>query len=132
MNPPSEDLKDILESSAAALGLTFGTDLFISKMPDNPDICYCLYDYPGEPPEVNYEYDMPSVQVRIRGKKGGYRNAWLAAKDIRDVLHGIHNEEWNSARYIGIWCQSDILAVGYDDNNRPLLTVNFRIHRATA
>jgi hypothetical protein len=132
VNPPTEDIKDILESSAAGLGLALGTDLFVAKMPDEPDICYCLYDTGGDEPQANYEYQMPRVQVRARGKKGGYRNAWLGLAAVRDALHGVNNEVWNSTRYVGIWCESDILAVGYDDSNRPLLTVNLRIHRTTA
>lgn len=132
MNPQSEDIKDKLVSSQAGLGLTFGTDLFISEMPDEPDICYCLYDTGGVDPQANYEYDMVHLQVRARGGKGGYRAAWLAIKDIRDELHGTYGETWNGTRYIGIWCMGDILFAGYDKNGRPLLTVNFRIHRTSA
>lgn len=132
MNPPSEDIKDKLVSSQAGLGLVFGTNLFISKMPESPNTCYCIYDTGGGEPEANYEYDTPTMQILARGNKGGYRSAWSALKDIRDELHGSYGETWNGTRYIGIWCQSDILFAGYDDNNRPLLTVNFRIHRTTA
>jgi hypothetical protein len=132
MNPPSEDIKDMLVASSAGLGHTFGIDMFISEMPDSPDVCYCIYDTGGIEPEVQYEYDRPAVQVRVRGAKSGYRSAWLAAKDIRDTLHGVHNETWNSTRYVGIWCMGDILFAGYDDSGRPQFTINFRIHRVSA
>lgn len=132
MNPASEDIKDMLVASAAGLGLTFGTDIFISKIPDTPDVCYCIYDTGGMDPESQYEYDRPTVQVLCRGANGGYRAAWLAAKDVRDVLHGVSNETWNSTRYIGVWCMGDVLFAGYDESERPLFTINFRIHRASA
>jgi hypothetical protein len=131
MNPPSEDIKDILISSAAGIDLTFGTNLFISSMPDSPDLCACIYDTGGSEPEHNYNYMRPTIQTTIRGKKStGYRDAWKLAETIRNVLYAIHNETWNGTWYIGVWAETDIFFVGYDENKRPLLTVNFRIHRS--
>lgn len=131
MNPPSEDIKDILEETSS-LGLTFATDLFISEMPDSPDECVCVYDTGGEAAWPDYTYEKPTVQVRVRGEKGQYRSAHLLAQGIRDTLNGTANDTRNGARYIGIWDVSDVLFVGYDDNRRPLLTLNFRIQRTTA
>ena len=130
MNPSSEDIKDILESSAVGVG-TFATDLFIGKEPDSPNACVTIYDTGGAEPEAGYVYDYPTIQIRIRGEVGGYRNAYLKAKEVRDALHGRINEIWSSTRYIGIWAMSDILFLGIDDKQRPIFTVNFRIHRTT-
>ena len=126
MNPPSEDIKDMLVD--AGIG-TFGADLFISQMPDTPNACVGLYDTGGYQPEANYVYDRPTVMARIRGDIGGYINAYGKAEDIKGELHGLTNETWNSTRYVQILCQSDIMFLGYDDNNRPLLSINFAIHR---
>jgi hypothetical protein len=126
MNSPSEDIKDMLVT--AGLG-TFGTNLFIGLEPTTPDICTTIYDTGGEPAEVDYNYERPTVMVRVRGAEGGYRAAHLVAQSIRDELNGKHNVTVNSARYVGIWMQTDVLAIGTDDNGRPLFTINFRIHR---
>jgi len=126
VNPTSEDFKDILV--AAGVG-TYETDIFISVMPETPDACISIYDTPGYPPAANYVYDYPAVQVRIRGAIWGYQDAWDKAKEVRDALHGLTNETWNSTRYIQILCEADIMFINYDDNNRPLLTVNFLVHR---
>lgn len=126
MNPPSEDIKDMLVT--AGLG-TFGEDLFIGFEPTDPDICTTIYDSGGEPAEVDYNYERPNVNIRVRGAKGGYRAAQIVAQNIRDELNGKHNITVNAARYVGIWMQSDILTIGTDDNERPLFTTNFRIHR---
>lgn len=128
MNASSEDIKDILEGTSS-LALTFATDLFISEMPTNPDQCVCIYDTGGEPPEPDYNYERPTLQIRIRGVKGGYLVAHELAQSIRDTLNGEHNYTVNDTRYIAIWAMGDILFIGYDDNHRPLLTVNFRLHR---
>ena len=128
MNPPSIDVKDIL-AATSSLALTFATDLFVSEMPTTPDACVCVYDSGGDDPEVEYTYERPHVQVRIRGDKGGYEVAHELARAIRDTLSGTANYTINAARYVGIWAVGDILSIGYDNNQRPLLTVNFRLHR---
>lgn len=131
MNPPSEDIKDIFEATSA-LALTFRTDLFISEMPISPDDCVCIYDTGGDPPKTDYTYEKPTIQVRIRGARGSYRDAHNLAQSIRDTLNGEHNYTINETRYLAIWAIGDILFVGYDDNHRPLLTINFRLHRTNA
>lgn len=131
MNPPSEDIKDIL-AAASALALTFATDLFVSEMPATPDLCVTIYDTGGFDPDVNFVYDRPTVQIRVRGDRGEYLVAHGLAQTIRDLLSGEHNYTINGARYIAIWAQGDIISVGYDDNHRPILTINFRLHRTNA
>ena len=126
MNQPSEDFKDILV--AAGVG-TYETDLFISMMPTTPNACISIYDTGGLDPILNYVYDYPTVQVRIRGAIFGYQAAWDKAEEVKNALHGLTNETWNSTRYIQIGCQGDILFLNYDDSNRPLLSVNFLVHR---
>ncbi len=128
MNPPSKDMKDILAGNSA-LALTVDTDLFYAEMPDTPDACVCIYDTPGFPADPHQTYERPTVQVRIRGAKGGYDAAQLQGQAIRDLLNGLNEETWNSARYIGIWATGDVGFVYFDDNRRPVFTVNFRIHR---
>ena len=126
MNPPSQDISDILVGAGVG---TFGTDLFISKEPDSPDACVTIFDTGGFDPVANYVYDFPTVQIRIRGGKMEYQTAFAKAQDVKDTLHGLSGETWNSTKYVGIWAQGDIIFVGYDESNRPVLTVNFRVHR---
>lgn len=131
MNAPAEDIKDILEN-ISALGFTFATDLFVGEMPVTPDACVTIYDTGGYAPEVDYVYERPTIQIRVRGAKGEYQNGHGLAQDIRDALNGLTGYIVNSARYVGIWCEGDVMALGNDDNNRPLFTVNFRLHRTDA
>lgn len=134
MNSPAVDISDIL-AATSSLALTFATDLFVSEMPDTsdtPDECVCVYDTGGFEPEAGFNYERPTVQVRVRGPKGDYETAHNLAQSIRDELHGLANHTINGARYIGIWCMSDIMSLGYDKNHRPMLSVNFRIHRTEA
>jgi hypothetical protein len=130
MNAPSIDLKDLLDGESS-LGLMFAIDLFVSEMPVEPDFCVALYDTGGADPEAAYAYARPTVQVRVRGNRRNYTGAYDSLKAIVDFLHGTYNETVNSTRYVSIWLVGDILALGYDDNSRPLLTANFRMHRTT-
>lgn len=131
MNSPSEDIKDILESSQAGLTLVYGTDLFRSFEPESPNFCVTIFDTGGYPPQSNYVYEYPTIMIRCRGDVFKYDAAWAQLKEINLVLHDLHGETWNGTKYIGIWAAGDIIPLGYDENNRPLLSLNFRIHRTT-
>lgn len=133
MNPPSVDIKDLLNGESS-LGLAFGTDLFVSEIPETTILAVGIFDYPGLPPEVEYVYERPSVNVQVRGSKrqGAYVEAHQMAQRIRDFLIAQRQPIVNGARYIGIWVLSDVGFVGYDENHRPQVTVNFRLHRTTS
>ncbi|MBW2030730.1 MAG: hypothetical protein JRJ31_16830 [Deltaproteobacteria bacterium] len=128
MNPPSEDIKDILEQSSVGVG-TFGTDLFIGREPDSPNDCVTIYDTGGQEPVMNYTYDYPTVQIRVRGSRMGYKAAWTKANSIKEALNGLTNETWNSTRYIQIEAMGDPLFLGYDKEQRPVFVINFSIQR---
>ena len=130
MNPPSQDIKDYLEAQSS-LGLTFATDLFVSEMPTIPDLCVTVYDSGGYDPQANYTYERPTIQVRVRGDRGGYIAAHSLTQSVRDVLHATAGGAINGTTYVGIWQEGDIMPLGYDTNHRPELSMNFRIHRTT-
>lgn len=132
MNAPSDDLKDIMESSQHGSVGTFATDLFVHEEPSSPDACVTVRDTGGFDPEAGFDYGRPTVQVRVRGSKGDFLTAYSKAREVIDALHGLHNETWNSTRYIAIWQTGDIMDTGNDDNGRPILTLNFRIHRTAS
>ena len=129
MNSPSEDVKDILENAGVG---TLANDLFVGKEPiadQTQDAVVTIYDTGGSAPEVAASIGHPSVMVRIRGAKGGYREAYTKAESVKTALHGLNNESWGSARYIQILAQSDILFNGFDEKDRPIFTINFSIQR---
>jgi hypothetical protein len=135
MNPPSKDIADML--AAADLGLTLATNLFISEMLDKPDECVAVTDTGGRDPnyilnDATKDYRRPTAQILIRGKKGEYAEAYTLADSCRDVISGLHNQTLGGSWYVEILTQGDIMFLGYDDNHRPILSVNFRIERRDA
>ena len=132
MNSPAYDIAAMLDGDSA-LGLTLATDLFIGEIPGTVSgRCVAVYDSGGEPAQSGYKYERPYVQVRVRGAKGGNQSAFSLAESIATFLHDTANYTINAARYVGIWKLDEPGFVGWDDNRRPLYTVNFRIHRTDA
>lgn len=125
-NPPSVDIKDIIVSVTS---LVFGTDIFISTMPGEPDNCVCLYDTGGFSQE-QYGYEKPTIQIRVRNKS--YLNGYNQARDLKYLIStgDYNNSDINGTRYILIKNSSDILYLGKDENNRFQFTINFQIHRS--
>ncbi len=125
-------MKDLLESSAAGLGLVFNADLFVSDFPPE-DISQAnivsLYDTGGEAPDSNMTYERSTFQVRVRNSD--YDTGYDLAKDIMRYLNVQEDVDVDESRYIGVWATSDIFFVGRDDKRRTILTVNFRAHRTT-
>jgi len=127
MNSPAYDVANILESTAFGLGV-IGTDIFIGREPASPDNCITVFDTGGyEPESSDVVYELPTVMIKVRNKT--YTNGYAKIAAIKAALHKAANIAEGTTRYIAIWAQSDIITLGYDDNNRALFSVNFRIHR---
>jgi hypothetical protein len=130
VNAPSEDIKDILVAQSS-LSLTFTENLFVGKEPDSPDDCVTIFDTGEFPPQLtlakgeNYYY--PTVQIRVRNN--AYINGYNLISDIRDVLHALNHETWNSTVYELIECASGPEFLDWDENNRARFVVNFNIQR---
>ncbi len=131
MNSPSQDIKDLLENSAT--GLVFGTDLFVSQMPDDTNVhdkqIVTIYDTGGTDPDTYHTLERPTVQILVRGRAEKFQTGYTLAETVYNQLHAIKNQTVNSTRYILIFATSAILFLGYDDNNRPEWSINFRIER---
>lgn len=124
---PSVAVKDILVG--AGLG-TFATDLFVGIEPDKPNKCLSVIDTGGFAPDASdviYEY--PTVQIRYRENVGGYASGYTKMQQVKDTIHKYVESSGNSdgSRIIGIWCLSDILFTGTDENERPMFTLNLRL-----
>jgi len=130
MNSPSEDIKDILEDEAS-LSLTFGTNLFVSREPAEPDAVVTIFDTPGFSPDLtmnkNERYDRPSIQIRIRNND--FTDGYSLADSIKEILHGKAHEIRNSTSYESIKAASDISLLDYDESNRVRLVITFDIQR---
>lgn len=134
MNPASKDIATLL-SEQSALALTIATNLFFSRMPDQPDDCVSVIDNPGEAPMLaqkklssNYHYSSVSIQVR----NTDYANGWDVINDIMQFLHGHSDETINSTYYTLIRALNDPQVLAYDQNERVIFMVNFEVQRRSS
>lgn len=118
---------------AAGLG-TLGTDLFYSDLPaDVSGLIVGVFDTGGYPPEGNptSEIFRPTVMVAVKGERDQYQEAYDRAYLLFSTLHGQGNvSSVTDFRILQIWSISDVLWVGYDEENRPEFTINFSVQRA--
>jgi hypothetical protein len=134
-NMPSDDILDMLVADAILVADTTG---FVNKEPSennlkDGDPIAIVYDTGGFDPDATGKVlDMPTINVRVKGKPGDTVGAMALAQSIKTALHQRDPETINSARYMGIWQLGDIAFVEDDDRNRPILTANFRMHRTYA
>ena len=133
MNAATVDIKDILINEGD-LGLTFGTNLFISREPTQPDDCVTLYDTGGPEDDLTLDrlerYERPRIQVRSRANN--YTDAYGMIQDIRSKLQGRAHEVWNGAMYTLIRVASGPEFIEYDGNNRAIVVLNLMIQRRPA
>ena len=123
MNPPTEDIKDILTTDT---GLVFADDLFIGAEPSSPNNVVTLYDTGGGGFDLA-SYREPTIQARIRNTS--YPKGWNQADEVARTLQTVNGRKVNGTHYGSIWLQSEILFVERDDDGRFVFTCNFRMKR---
>ena len=127
----AQDITTLLDGDTS-LGLTLGTDLFISRMPNQPDDCVVVYDNPGGAPMLTYKkatsnYYYSSVSVRIRNVT--YSAGWTQMFDILEFLHASSQDVVGTTYYALIKAMNDPQVLHWDDNDRVLMFVNFEVQR---
>lgn len=128
MSDISEGIKDLLVAAGVGtFAATTGWGIFISKMPDEPDSIVSIMETGGFPANPRWLIDYPSVQVMIRGDKGGYQAAKAKAVVVRDALLGLPAQVINGDRWDSITDIGGLIELGYDDSNRPKFSTNFSL-----
>jgi len=122
MNSPAYDIAVFLEP------LITEAIIFCNEEPAIPNDCVTIYDTGGSDPMVVDDVYSPTIQVRVRNldSQAGYAKQY----QIRDILVAAKNQIINSVDYVSMWQQGDIISIGRDENNRYILTSNYRLMRS--
>ncbi len=128
MNPPSLDIAKYLSSQG--IGVLHGSadwGIHVASEPVKPNDVVTIYDTPGSEPDTDEldEY-RPSMQIRVRSSN--YLSAYSKQEAIRDLLIRDRIITETSTFYLMV-LTSDILSIGRDENNRHILTANYRCRR---
>lgn len=108
-------------------------ELYVSREPPSPDTTITCYDTGGISPLSNLAFDWVTVQVRIRGLANGYEDTFTKAQEIKDAMLAKVDTAVDSGNVYTIFLVvGDIISLGYDEDNRPVLVLNFRLGRRAA
>lgn len=108
-------------------------NLFLGRMPDQPDEAVAVMPQPGRPQYDRSPTDLPNVQVIVRGAKrtpmSGYERA-RAIYDALNCLDGVTLDPGGDDEVFLIGCtaqQSDPIPLGPDALERPEWSINFAL-----
>ena len=108
---------------------TTAWSVFPDDMPDAPDRCIGLFQYPGEPsPDSAQPWEDHRVQIRVRGTVDPTISR-VRCQAIYDRLHGLGPLELPA----GLWLQlatpvhAGVIGIGRDPAGRHEHTANFEL-----
>lgn len=101
--------------------------IHVSRRMEKPDAQIVCFDAPGESSNPKWLLDEPHVEVMVRGPKDDYPTAYNKAKEVKDALLGLTPQDVNGDWWAGVLILGDITPLGYDEQNRPLFSINFKL-----
>jgi hypothetical protein len=127
--------------AAAGIGLTEGTNLFKSDMPDTPDLSVAIYEWGGQHNEKVFIpgpgtaiLERPSFQILVRGNRanvvsGVYAAARALAEAIYLKLDG-YKGTLSGVEYKWIECAGNPYSIKTDENQRPHIGADYDVVKA--
>lgn len=125
-----DNIGTLLETEIVSL--TLGTNLFLGRLPDEPDTAVALFETGGEAP-VNtmgggqYELEQPRLQVLTRG--AAYSATHTLAMSVWLELEAIANSTLSSTLYQRITAVQSPFPLERDSLDRIIFSQNFRIQK---
>ena len=113
--------------------LTIGTNLFLSKMPDTPDVCVCIYETQGNAPVMTFgstaiQVDRPNVQISVRASRDDYATARDLAQALRTLVAGMVNVTASSVLIMRAEPTGSFYPLGVDQLERPRVVFYMDCH----
>lgn len=117
-----------LDANLAAY--TLGTNLLLARRLDTPDLMLAVYEHDGGAPDETFgaaatAVDRPTIQVISRAAREDYPTARDAAIQVRSLLGAVSNTTLSGITVLRLRPQGSLMPMGYDEHNRPLVSVNF-------
>lgn len=122
---------DELKAHMVAHGLN-ASIIFRGSQPDEPDIVFVLYEYPGNPPEYIQEsfdpqWENPQIQVVARARS--YDVAREMAQQAWSIFASITNADLSGVRYRSVRPNSSPFLIGRDPNDRLRVGFNMSVEK---
>jgi len=109
--------------------LTLGTNLFLAKMPETPDLCVAIYETQGSAPTMTFgataiEIDRPNMQVAVRAARDDYPTARDLAQTLRTLVAGIINVTVGGVTILRAEPTGSLYTLSADNLERPRVVFN--------
>lgn len=111
---------------------TLATSIFLSRSPDTPDACVTVYESGSG--ETMYTHgtagaalNMTNVQVVCRGAREDYPTARSKVDAVIAAFEAVNETTTDGVRLLRIEKLGQAIPMGYDDNDRPSVAINFRV-----
>ena len=119
---------DVAKYLAAQGAGTFPGTLSVSVEPMTPVDVTTIYDTGGEPPDTDQQ-DLLRSTFQVRTRSVDYETGYSKQTQIRDLLILPGRIVTADSAFVMISMTSDIASIGRDDQDRYLMTANYRVIR---
>lgn len=75
--------------------------LYVEQLPAGPDVAVAVLTTDGQPSDSLLAWDMPALQVRVRGDRSPF-GAQQIAQRIYSALHGLSDVELPDGMWLGL------------------------------
>ena len=122
-----------LVSTVTAQTLVLGTNLFLGRLPDTPDICVAVIETAGQSAvdamggSTLPAYTRPRAQVLVRAVS--YSDASALAEDIFKQIQKIDNESLSGVRYLRASGMQSPFYLERDMEERAVFSCNYQTLR---
>lgn len=125
---------DIAAFLASAGCGTVGTNLTINDMPDTPDTCGTVYEYPGRPPQHVFgqsaiDVEFPRVQVVFRGPARDHATPRSLAETAYRAMAAAGAQTVGGARVLAMIPQQPPFKLDRDSKERWKFAFNAEVHK---
>lgn len=128
MTSPAESAANVLITAGIVAASGASWPIFLGRLMPTPDAQVAVSDTPGQNANPRWLLDYPTIGFIIRGPKDDYPAAVAKAKAIKDKLLGINPFDISGVgRWDGVTALGDVNFLRYDENSRPLFSLNLRI-----
>ena len=124
MSSAAHAIANYIESSSIATSrTTTGWALAISSEPTEPPNCVTVYDTGGEEWDTD-QLDITTHSVQVRVRAVNYSDACTKCNEISSALRRA-SFTYGGLSYLSIRQQGGLNHIGFNDQNRTLITMNF-------
>ena len=129
-----DDIGAYMVTNVTDTTLTLGTNLFLGRMPTDPNTCVAIYETGGnDPTDVFGANTAPPIEnagVMCHTRAAAYSDCQSLAVDIMKTLSKVINETLTSTYYYKVEPEQSPFGLERDEQERMVFSCNFTAVKA--